>query len=75
MKSGLGTPTKANKYDNVTDYLNDYLFKTKDVLFELQADELAKRKEYNKAQARVSLQKQKLDTAYSGLEAFRKWEK
>jgi len=72
MKSGLGTPTKANKYDNVTDYLNNYLFKTKDILFKLQEDELVKRKEHNKAQARVSLQKQKLDTAYQGLEKFRK---
>lgn len=72
MKSGLGRPKEADKYNSIPDYLNNYLFKIKDVLFEFREKESETLKEYNKSKARASLQQQKLDRAYEGLEHFRK---
>ncbi len=70
--NGLGRPSAAEKYDNMHEYLNEYVFKIKDALFLLKDDELKKRKEYNAAVAKVNLQTQKLEKAYEGLEKFRK---
>ena len=72
MNNGLGRPSEADKYNNVHDYLNKFLFKLKDALFILKEDEFKKKKEYNAAHNRAMLQEDKLTRAYTGLERFRK---
>ena len=68
----LGRPNRIQKYESVTEYLNEYVFKVKDLLFELKETEFEKRKEHKKALAKMNLQIQKLEMAYAGLEEFRK---
>lgn len=62
----------VEKFSSIHDYLENHIFKVKDSLFEFQEIEKEKRKEWNKATARVYLQKQKLDKAYEDLVYFRK---
>lgn len=70
--SGLGRKSVAEKYIDSHTYLNEYVLKVKDLLFQLKERELIKRKEHQSAQNKVNLQQKKLDSAYEGFERWRK---
>ena len=67
-----GPVRRENKYTNPLDYLNEVVFPARDFLDELLELEKKKEKELKSAKGRVTLQKQKLQYAYDGMEKYRR---
>ena len=69
---GNGRPATIDKYNSIAVYLDKHLFPIKDSLFEMRKTERKKLKEYEAARNTTTLQGQRLERAYEGLEKFRK---
>lgn len=64
--------TQKERYNDVTDYLNNYVFPNKDDLIMLKEAMHEARKELARATAKVHLQEQKVEEAYDYLTKWKK---
>ncbi len=70
--NGLGRKSASEKYDDPKDYLNDHIFPISDLLDKFKEDLIKAKKLLDAAKYKLSLQQQKLDHAYLGLQKWRK---
>jgi len=71
MKSGLGRPSSAEKYNDAVEYLNKHLLPIKDAFDQCKIDERKALKEYKATQGRTRLLRLKFEYATDGLEKWR----
>jgi len=72
MAPGIGRKSRAESYTDPRKYLNEIIFPITDGLELLKTAEREAEKAYLSAKNKRSLQQQKLDYAYNGLNQFRK---
>ncbi|KKN50092.1 hypothetical protein LCGC14_0635900 [marine sediment metagenome] len=70
--NGLGRKAASEDYDDPKEYLNKHIFPIVDSLDQFKKDLIKAEKLLSAAKYRLSLQQQKLDYAYLGLEKWRR---
>ncbi len=70
--NGLGRKAASEDYDDPKEYLNKHIFPISDLLDKFKTDLIKAKKLLDVAKYKLSLQQQKLDYAYLGLQKWRK---